>query len=433
MSDGGGTPFGATLALAGVFALAYLLLSLFLFTLQALGPVSAYRLQERESRLRRVFGQHFYDTPSLLRVSLQLAHRLCCAAALLLLVVSLWSRGLAPGHVFGLGIAAFTMLVVLEQVLMKPLAIIAPERLFPAVVPALIGVHYLLLPLSLPAYWLLRASNRRLRRIRAQDGRRRAALEEEIEAFIEVGERQGIVHEEGPALLRGVLEFGNILVREVMTPRVEMVAIERSASFSALSELVARKKHSRIPVYRENLDRIEGLLHIRDLIPFMGQPQRWKGMGSILQPAHFVPETKNILELLREMQKSRQQLAIVVDEYGTTAGLVTIEDLLEEIVGEIADEHERQDDIIREADGTYLVSGLADLDRVEELFGTHLTNGEYDTVGGLIFSTLGRIPTPGEMLEVKGIRIEVLDADRQRVYRARLSPVGAAPPHPRSG
>jgi CBS domain containing-hemolysin-like protein len=368
------------LLLAVLFALAYLLLSLFLSTLQALGQVSIHRLLTRDSRLMGVFGRRLEETPALLSVSLQIAHRVCYAAALLLLLTDLWSRGLSPGRIVVIGVAAFGALAVLEQVGAKPLAMINPKRFFPVIVPALIGIHYLLLP------------------------------------------------EDEGAILKSALEFGDTLVREVMTPRVEMIAIERSATLHALRELVAREKHSRIPVYRENLDRVEGVIHIKDLVPVLGQVGHEEKIERLLRPAHFVPETKRVSELLREMQKSRKQLAIVVDEYGSTAGLVTIEDLLEEIVGEIADEHEREDDILREGESTYLVTGLAELDRIEELFGAQLGNGEYDTVGGLIFSTLGRIPAPGERLEVKGIRIEVLDADRRRVYRVRLSPATRSQP-----
>ncbi len=417
-----------TLILAALFALAYLILSLFLSTLQALGQVSIHRLLTRDSRLMGVFGRSPEQTPALLSVSLQIAHRACYAAAVLLLLTDLWERGLSPGRTVLVGIAAFGALAVLEQTVAKPLAMINPQHLFPMIVPALIGVHYLLLPVTIPMQGLLRVVGGKALSSQAPRARRNAEIEEEIEAFIDVGEREGIVREEEGAILKSALEFGDTLVREVMTPRVEIIAIECAATLRALRDLVAQEKHSRIPVYRDNLDQMVGIVHIKDLVPFLGRGTPDDHIEQLLRPVHFVPETKRVSELLRDMQKSRQQLAVVVDEYGSTAGLVTIEDLLEEIVGEIADEHEREDDIVREGESTYLVAGLAELDRVEELFGAHLSNGEYDTVGGLIFSALGRIPSPGEKLEVKGIRIEVLDADRRRVHRVRLSPATPDPP-----
>ena len=415
------------LVLAGASSLAYLILSLFLSTLQSLGPVTIQRLLSSEPRLLRAFGPWVEDTPALLRVSLQIAHRTCYAAALLLLLTDLWARGFSPGRIVVSGVVAFAVLAALEQAAVKPLAMIDPERLFRAIVPALIGLHYALLVVSFPVYRIVHALSGRGRRAASDRSRPDAEIEQEIEAFIDVGEREGVVEKDEGAILKSALEFGDKVVREVMTPRVEMVAIERAATLAALRDLVTREKHSRVPVYRDNLDHIEGIIHIKDLIPLLGQGKEDVSLESLARPAHFVPESKRVSELLRDMQKGRQQMAIVVDEYGGTAGLVTIEDLLEEIVGEIADEHEAEDHIVREREGVYLVSGLADLDRVEELYDTHLSNGQYDTVGGLIFSALGRIPVEGEALEVGGIRMEVLDADRRRVFRVRLSPAGTPP------
>ncbi len=417
-----------TLILACLFALAYLVLSLFLSTLHSLGPVTTHRLLSNEPRLIRVPGQEIEDVLFTLRVSLQVAHRACYAAALLLLLSDLWARGLSPGHIVTLGVVAFAVLAVLEQSTARPLASIDPERLFRSIVPLLTALNVLFWPVSALVRLLQRALGGDARRHVPARPKREAEIEQEIEAFIDVGEREGIVEKEEGAILRGALEFGDALVREVMTPRVEIAAIERSATLGALRELVARSKHSRIPVYRDSLDHIEGVVHIKDIIPLLGMGNDGAGLEALVRPAHFVPESKRVSELLRQMQRSRQHLAIVVDEYGGTAGLVTIEDLLEEIVGEIADEHEREDEIVREGEGVYLASGLADLDRIEELFGKPLANGDADTLGGLIFSALGRIPERGEALEVQGIRMEVVDADGRRIYRVRLSPSTAAPP-----
>ena len=417
-----------TLALAAASALAYLVLSLFLSTLQSLGPVTMRRLLGREPRLLRVPGQQLEEVLFSLRVSLQVAHRVCYTAALLLLLTDLWVRGLSPGRIVATGVVAFAILAVLEQAAARPLASIDPERIFRVILPALIFINALLWPVSASIYFLQRALGGKARGKPPRRPKRESEIEEEIEAFIDVGEREGVVGAEEGAILKGALEFGDTLVREVMTPRVEIVAVERSASLEALCALVMRERHSRIPVYRDNLDHIEGVIHIKDMIPLLADGKRSESVEALVRAAHFVPESKKVSDLLREMQKSRQQLAVVVDEYGGTAGLVTIEDLLEEIVGEISDEHEREEDILLERDGVYVASGLADLDRVEELFGVQLSEGECDTLGGLIFWALGRIPEKGESLDVHGVRMEVLDADRRRIYRVRLSAPESGPP-----
>jgi CBS domain containing-hemolysin-like protein len=415
-------------ALALLFALGYLVLSLFLSTLQALGPVTTQRLISHEPRLLRFPGQQLGDALFSVRVSLQVAHRTCYAAALLLLLTDLWRRGLSPGRIVTLGVVAFAVLAVLEQSAARPLAALDPERLFRAIVPALAFLNLALWPVGAAVAILQRALGGGVARPAGTRIRPEEEVEREIEAFIDVGEKEGVVDQGESALLKGALEFGDTLVREVMTPRVEVVAVERSATLEALRDLVSREKHSRIPVYHDNLDHIEGIIHIRDMIPLLGRSDPDAGIESLVRPAHFVPESKRVADLLRDMQRSRQQLAVVVDEYGGTAGVVTLEDLLEEIVGEIVDEHERDDTLQREDEGVYVASGLVELDRVEDLFGVQLSGGQVDTLGGLIFASLGRIPERGERLEIAGIRMEILEADARRIYRVRLSASAQAPP-----
>ena len=277
------------LILAALFALTYLVLSFFLSTLQALGQVSIYRLLTRDTRLMGVFGRSPEQTSAMLNISLQIAHRTCYAAALLLLLTDLWGRGLSSGRTVLVGVVAFGALAVLEQTVVKSLATINPLHLFPIIVPALIGVHYLLLPATVPMRGLLRVLGGRGRRNDASHARRDTESEEQIEAFIDVGEREGIVREEEGAILKSALEFSDTLVREVMTSRVEIIAIERSATLRALRNLVSQEKHSRIPVYRDNLDQIVGIAHIKDLVPLLGQGTPEDCIEKLLRPAHFVP------------------------------------------------------------------------------------------------------------------------------------------------
>jgi CBS domain containing-hemolysin-like protein len=192
--------------------------------------------------------------------------------------------------------------------------------------------------------------------------------------------------------------------------------MSHEATLGELRDLVVEEKHSRIPVYRETIDDIMGILFVRDLLAILGRMPDETPITLLVHPALFVPETKRIAELLRELQRRRSHLAIIVDEYGGTAGLVTIEDLVEEIVGEIQDEHEPEEEpIVEQADGTLQVAGSADIERVAE------------TVGGFILSVLGRVPRPGESFVHRGLEVEVLEADRRRIQRARIRRVHETP------
>jgi len=221
------------------------------------------------------------------------------------------------------------------------------------------------------------------------------------------------------ALLRSIVDFRDTLVREVMTPRPDIVAIEVGASIEALRQLFRDQQYSRVPVYDDTLDNILGFAFVKDLVRH--PPDAVLTIRDLLRPAYFVPETKKVAGLLREFQRERVQSAIVVDEYGGTAGLVTLEDLLEEIVGEIRDEYDVETEpIVDEGQGAFVVSGRADVSVLEHQFGVTIPRAGFDSVGGYLLAALGRVPTKGERLEVDGLDVEVLDAERRRVTRVRV-------------
>ncbi len=223
------------------------------------------------------------------------------------------------------------------------------------------------------------------------------------------------------ALLRSIVDFRDTLVREVMTPRPDIVAIDVSASLDALRQLFRDQQYSRVPVFDGTLDNILGFAFVKDLVrhPADAAPT----IRDLLRPAHFVPETKKVPALLQEFQRERVQSAIVVDEYGGTAGLVTLEDLIEEIVGEIRDEYDVEaEPVVDEGDGAYVVSGRADVSVLEQQFGLTVERAGFDSVGGYLLAALGRVPTKGERLEIDGLAVEVLDAERRRVTRVRVRP-----------
>ena len=214
--------------------------------------------------------------------------------------------------------------------------------------------------------------------------------------------------------------FSQTLVREVMTPRPDVAAIGAASPVSALRRLMTESKYSRIAVYGKDLDDIQGVVDVRDLLAFQGDPE--SPVAPLARPAHLVPETKRISELLREMQAMHVTVAVVIDEYGGTAGLVTVEDIVEELVGEIKDEYDLEGDPLTvEADGSVIADGKLGVERLEQALETELSmDGEIDTVGGLVTSIFGQIPRAGERTSYRGFEVEVLAAERKRVNRVRF-------------
>ena len=242
--------------------------------------------------------------------------------------------------------------------------------------------------------------------------------------------------QEGQAreLLRTLADFRETMVREVMTPRPDIAAIDSTATIDQLYSLFREQGYSRVPVFKDTLDNVVGFAFIKDLI------QRGPAGGSggpitpLVRPAHFVPETKRVPDLLKEFQRRRLQIAIVVDEYGGTAGLVTVEDLLEEIVGEIRDEYDVEvERIVDEGDGKFLLSGSVHVDEMANLMKLNVDGHGFETVGGFLLSKLGRVPNVGEHMEVDGLDVEIVDTQQRRITRVRMSrlaPVPAAESQP---
>ena len=221
-------------------------------------------------------------------------------------------------------------------------------------------------------------------------------------------------------LLRSIVHFGDTLVREIMTPRPDLVAIPADATLGELRAQFREQGYSRVPVFQDNLDNILGIVFMKDLLlsPTAADSEP---VTAHMRPATFAPETKRVPELLREFQRRQIQAAIVVDEYGGTAGLVTIEDMLEEIVGEIRDEYDVETEpIVEESDGVFVFSAKVDIDTAAERLGIDIERDGFETVGGFIVTHLGRVPTPGEKLDVGDVEVEVLEAERRRVHKVRL-------------
>jgi putative hemolysin len=286
-----------------------------------------------------------------------------------------------------------------------------------------------LLPLVTAASWLLLPLAFLIRRIFA--GRTPApekpadATEQEVQAYIDVGRQEGILEKDEEKLLMSIVDFGDTRVREVMTPRTDIAWVDVAASLTVLFDMFVETKYSRIPVVRGSIDTVVGVVHVKDAL----EAVRAGGAGTVatlMREAYFVPETKKVSELLREFQRRHLWMAIVVDEYGGVSGLVTVEDLLEEIVGEISDEHEdEREPVSRAGESAYSVSGKANIEVVRDLFGQGPGGEEFTTVGGFLTSRLGHIPKPGETIREGDLRFTVEEADRRRVHRVRVEPVAA--------
>jgi putative hemolysin len=356
------------------------------------------------------------DDPLLLFVPVRLLLGLVLGLATLLL-----ARVIGTGSPERLGLlilATAAFILVCEHLI--PLLIVRrnPERVLDALLPSFQGTARLLRPVTAALIGLLHGVPRAPAAPVAMQG------DEEREpsrAPSESSEQESVSQREERRLLQSIMDFGGKLVREVMTPRPDIIAIRADATLDELLALFREQEYSRIPVFRDNLDNIAGVVFVKDVIQLVPGESGAMTAADMMRPAYFVPETKRVPEMLREFQHKQVQLAIVVDEYGGTAGLVTVEDLLEEIVGEIRDEYDVEvESITEEGNGVLVVSGKVDVDEVSERLDVEIEREGFETMGGFLLSHLGRVPAVGETFEIEGLSVQVLEAERRRVNRLRV-------------
>jgi putative hemolysin len=248
---------------------------------------------------------------------------------------------------------------------------------------------------------------------------------EDFQALMEVGEAEGIIEEGERELIESVVEFNETRAGEIMTPRTEICALPIESSIIAARQLMVEEKYSRLPVYRGSIDNIEGVVYVRDLLQAWAENKEHLRIDAILRDAFFVPETKSAADLLKDMQVHHVQLAIVIDEYGGVAGIVTLEDILEEIVGEIEDEDIEEEEIIEIVEGSegyWDVLGSTEIDKIERLFDLEFDDDDFTTIAGLVTSEAGYVPKVGEKLRVYGLDVEILRADEKKINLLRLRP-----------
>ncbi|MBI3264755.1 MAG: HlyC/CorC family transporter [Acidobacteria bacterium] len=388
----------------------------------ALMRLSLRLLAERSGRIQGM--DRYLNDPLELFIPVRLLIAVASACAMVLMAGLI---GAGTLHALaGLILATVAFIVVCEHLLPTFVIRRNPEAVFEALLPSFNVIAGAIRPLILPLLKLLTGVRRDRAVLAAADdteppaGGAPPAADAPAPPDIDREERR---------LLRSIVEFGDTLVREVMTPRPDIVAIQADATIDQLRALVAEQEYSRFPAYRDGLDNIVGFVFVKDVI--LLPPATSSGPGGsiapLIRPAHVVPETKRVAELLKEFQRQQIQIAIVVDEYGGTAGLVTLEDVLEEIVGEIRDEYDVETEPITEQpDGSLSVSGKVDVDKVAERLDVTIEGEGFETVGGFLLAKLGRVPAVGERFDLDGLSVEILEAERRRITRVRIARQPAA-------
>jgi putative hemolysin len=397
---------------SGFCYLAFLLFESFALALDRLSSIKLRGLlEEHPERARILSGPGEIE---IIRTTTKVLVQILLLAGLLTVVSGFQTFGVEPAWAWGGGVFLAGWLVS-EVVLLKLGGAADPERTVARLLPVVTAASWLLLPLAIPV--------RKIFNARAAPKIETEATDQEVQAYIDVGRQEGILEKEEEKLLLSIVDFGDTRVREVMTPRTDIVWIDVASSLTVLADLFVESKYSRIPVVRGSIDTIVGIVHVKDTLQSI-RAGGSRPIADLVREAYFVPETKKVSELLREFQRRHLWMAIVVDEYGGVSGLVTVEDLLEEIVGEISDEHEdEREEISPAGEQAYSVSGKVNIAKVQELFGRGPEEEEFTTLGGFLAARLGHIPRPGEVHREADLLFTVEEADRRRVHRVRIEPI----------
>jgi CBS domain containing-hemolysin-like protein len=358
----------------------------------------------------------YLDDPVLLFAPLRLLLALVTAFATVLLARGIGLYGPQPLVTVLISVGLF---VAIFQVILPRLLVIGdPERVLEALLPTFRPIARVMRPI---ADWTARAVPTKKSAPSSGTDDEQADQAEVTRAFIDTAEEEGIIEGEERRLLQSIVDFGDTLVREIMTPRPDIVAIRDDATIGDLLALFREQEYSRFPVYKDNLDNIAGFVFVKDLVAMKDRDDS-RPITPLLRPAVIVPESKRVPELLKQFQRQQTQIAIVVDEYGGTAGLVTIEDMLEEIVGEIRDEYDVESEpIVDEGGGRFLFNGKVDIDEVAQRLNVQIDREGFETVGGFLITHLGRVPVVGEQVDIDDLHVEVLDIDRRRGRKVRIT------------
>ena len=386
--------------------LAAFLFSLFHLSLGSFSKISLSRFLEDEEKQYRLKILDIYDE---IKIAVEFMRILFIIAFLIYLYVIFPHLMFWPLWLFLISLAIY---FIFFDLLPRFLNSLSRKRILGFFLPSYRLAYFIASPILL------------IKKIKPSDEEKdelREASDEEIQAFIDEAKEEGIIEKEEGVLLRSVVEFGDTVVREIMTPRVDIACIPKDSTIQKLRDLVIQVKHSRIPVYKDKIDNIEGIVIAKDLLEYADDKLKNNPIEPLVRPVYFVPESMKVAELLKEFQKRKQKLAVVVDEHGGVSGLVTMEDLVEEIVGEIRDEYDMDKArIVEKGPFDYVVSGDAEVEEIEQLFDLEFAEEDYLTAGGLITHHLGRLPEKGEQLQIKGLSLEVLEVDQKRIKKLRI-------------
>ena len=371
------------------------------------------RIKE-DGRGRRDLVLKYVRDPQRTVVTSILASGVFSAGAILcLLFLVVGDRGLASRDLFGAGLIGGLLMAVLARAIPRAIVGSNPEAYAVALAPLFVVIETLFRPLS--------AGVRRLLEWISPDANEELVAAEETKAVTEENDTPPRLEEEKRDLIHTIFEFGGTTAKEVMVPRIDMIVAASDATRRDVLTLVAQHGHSRIPIFDDSIDKIIGAVHVKQLIRNGNIEMDDAPIREHVRPVVFVPESKKIDDLLREFQEKKTHLAIVVDEYGGTAGMVTMEDVLEEIVGEIEDEYDTAEKLVEPlGDGVYRVAGKMDLDDLNEELRIQLPTENSDTLGGFVFEIAGKVPSPGDVVESHGFRFVIDRVHRQRIVRVRI-------------
>ncbi len=254
-------------------------------------------------------------------------------------------------------------------------------------------------------------------------------IEKEIQSILEAGEERGFITRQEGEMIESIFEFKDTLAREIMVPRVDITCVSQDSSMADLIGVILERGHSRLPVFEDNIDHIQGILLAKDLLEFWNKPDSEIDLTKVLRPAFFIPEAKKISDLLRDFVEKKIQIAIVIDEYGGTSGLITIEDILEEIVGEIYDEYDTQEPrLVPQDDGSVIVDARLEIENLADHFGIEVPEGEFESVGGFMIHHLGKVPQVNDTVVAQNLEFTVIAADERRVKQIRVRSMATPPP-----
>ncbi len=309
-------------------------------------------------------------------------------------------------------------LFIYAEMVPKTFAVNNPERVALLVVRPVVLLTRVVYPL---AYIFILIANFFVKLFGGKINKRPFVTEEEIKLMVNVGAEEAEIEEEEKEMIHSIFEFGDTIVREVMVPRPDMIAVENSATIEEVLDLIIKVGHSRIPIYEESIDNVVGLIYAKDLLIYLNQTKPGKKatvLKELMRSPYFVPETKRVSELLKEMQLKKMHMAVVLDEYGGTAGLVTIEDLLEEIVGEIFDEYDLEETMVEVlSSDSYRLDARAPMDEARELLGVDLPEYGGETIGGFVYDLIGHSPVAGEVVKYNNLRFEVEKVVGRRITK----------------